>query len=139
MERGPIWVLAMTATRARILRGLGRSDGAGPADLVLRTDHRHLRRLMEAPPGPAAASEDLAADEREFVRQVVQVLETHRLAGDFRGLVVFAAPAILRALRAEMPARLAARILSERPRCVILMETGAITELARADVLALQT
>jgi len=145
MDHGSIWVLAMTATRARILRDLG--DGTGAAELVMRADHRHLRALMEARPGlhgapagpgPVSAPGQVAADQRDFVRQVVQVLEVHRLAGDFAHLAVFAGAASLDLLRAEMPVRLAERIVAERACCVMHLGPGALARRVREEMSALE-
>ncbi|TCO72406.1 protein required for attachment to host cells [Rhodovulum euryhalinum] len=136
----------MNATRARILRGVDASGhGAGQAELVMRTRHRHLRLMMDrhlalAGPAPSPSSrppgtvDALAEDERDFVRQVVQVLETHRLAGDFEHLAVFATPPLLGRLHTEMPARLAAILIAERPRCLVHLPEAELLQAVCHDL-----
>ena len=106
------WALVMNATRARILRGL--SPGA-PPELVMRAGHRRLRAMLadrrglELPAG-SQVPDPLHEDDRDFVREVVAMLEAHRLAGDFEVLTVIAAPRTYELLHEAMPGRLAARV-----------------------------
>ncbi len=124
-----IWALVMDSTRARLLRGLHSPDEPGQSELVMRSDAPKLRQIMSDRPGPAVAlrvdrgraamecSRDyLAEDEREFLRQVLSLLDSHRRAGDFTSLVVFADPHVLRHLRREMGYPLKDRVAKEVPR-----------------------
>ncbi|TCM77334.1 protein required for attachment to host cells [Rhodovulum steppense] len=146
-----VWGLAMTATRARILRGLSVPGAGGLAtELVMRARHRHLIEAMQhppvdagaaapiPPPVPEGSSDPLALDQRDFVRQVVQILETHRVAGDFDRLAIFAPPAILAQLRAEMPSRLAKVIAAERSGCAIHLSETELQDVLRAELATLK-
>lgn len=114
MQRDRLWSLVLNGTRARILRGLKPGEGAHPSELVLRAEHRRLRKILAEGAGPGADPADpMAADQRDFIHQVIAVLETHRLAGDFDRLAVFAAPEALAMWRREVPDRLAARVIHE--------------------------
>ncbi|MGC9418777.1 MAG: host attachment protein [Rhodovulum sp.] len=145
MELDRIWIVVITATRARILRNSrsGPDGDAGAAELVLRADHRNLRDTMDRPVhhgrltricgiAGAVRSDPVEADQRDFFRQVVQVLETHRLAGDFAGFAICAEPSLLERFRAEMPARLAARVVAERATIYGEVGVGALEWLFRS-------
>ena len=106
------WALVMTPTRARILRGLG-GTGVRPAELVLRTQAPRLRALMTGGPGDSMTA--LAEDDREFMGQVGLLLDAHRRAGEFDGLVLCAAPEILDRLRRGLPGLVRVRIVAEVP------------------------
>ena len=121
-----IWALVLNATRARILRGVAPGDGPAAPELVLRSEQRHLRDMISDKPGRSfasagggrrsamsAPSDPVREDERAFVREVIAVLESHRLAGDFDLLAVFASPEMLGILRALTPDGLRARIVAE--------------------------
>ncbi|WP_127904243.1 host attachment protein [Solirhodobacter olei] len=136
MDAGNLWILVMNATRARILRGLpgalslagtsGLPGGAaGQAELVVRARQPYLREVLSGaamapaavvPRGHASAVDwrrPLDADESLFCRQVSMMLESHRLAGDFDQLAVFAVPDILEQLHQAMPAGLRDRVMAE--------------------------
>ncbi|TCP40792.1 host attachment protein [Rhodovulum marinum] len=144
MQHDRVWIVAITATRARILRdpGGGSAGLAGTADLVMRADHRNLRDAMDRPADHArlrrlcgmaetVLTDPVQADQRDFFRQVVQVLETHRLAGDFTGLAIYAEAGLLQRFRAEMPARLAALVIAEQPPFDGDLGLGALEWLAQ--------
>lgn len=108
------WYLVIGPTRARVLRGLP-GPGALP-ELALRAPARRLCARLGGPvagTGPRAAAQDLAEDEKEFLGQVVALLDAHRRAGECRALVLVGAPRLLARLRAEMPARLRALVAAE--------------------------
>ncbi|WP_281354797.1 baeRF12 domain-containing protein [Rhodovulum strictum] len=137
MGDGRTWVLAMNPTRARILRGLGEPGAAGAAaELVMRAGHRHLLAAMDraAAEGLTHDADPVAADQRDFVRQVVHLLEAHRLAGDFERLAVFASPALLCELRSQMPARLAATLAAERARSLMHLSEADLARAARSEL-----
>lgn len=126
MASDSIWAVAINATRARVLRDLMERGTVRPAELVMRAEHRHLRDIMADKPGRSFTSthqgrrsaieygsDPLKEDQRDFVRQVTALLETHRLAGDFDKLVIAAEPSVLGLLRGEMPPRLARTVVAE--------------------------
>ena len=106
------WALVMTPTRARILRGLGET-GVRPPELVLRTQAPRLRALMVGGPGDSMTA--LAEDDREFVEQVGVLLDAHRRAREFDGVVLCAATEILGALRRGLPGLVRVRIVADVP------------------------
>jgi protein required for attachment to host cells len=147
MIRKKTWALAMNATHARIVRGLELTGAGRPAELVLRTENRHLKDIMADRPGRsftsmdggprsamAYAADPIREDQREFVRQVVRMLEAHRLAGDFDALAVCAAPAVTCLLRDEMPSRLAATILGEISRNVMHLPAHELALVIRDNI-----
>ena len=124
------WALVMTPTRARILRRLGET-GVRPAELVLRTQAPRLRALMAGEPGYGMAA--LAGDDREFVGQVGLLLDTHRRAGEFDGLVLCATPEVLDSLRRGLPGPVWDRVIAEIPQDLLhLSEAELPSTIGRA-------
>jgi protein required for attachment to host cells len=129
MHMPRLWVLAADATRARIFRNVW-STHAGKADpeLVLRSENKRLRDMMTDKPGRSFASvgsmrsamgphsDPVREDEKEFASSIAEVLECHRLAGDFDELAIFAAPQLLGDLRDVLPHGLKAVTVSEVPK-----------------------
>lgn len=126
MKPDRIWCLVLNSTRARILRDLRRDASTSGPELVLRTEHRALRDIMSDKPGRSFASagggrrsameyrsDSLRDDERAFVAEVIALLESHRRAGDFDRLAVFASPEMLGLFREATPALLQSRIMME--------------------------
>ncbi|MGO4915510.1 host attachment protein [Pseudogemmobacter sp. W21_MBD1_M6] len=125
MKNEKLWVLVLNSTRARILRNLGRDGSTTEAELVLRSENRHLKDIMSDKPGRSFASvgdrrsamaygsDPVFEDERAFAKEVLSVLETHRRAGDFDQLAVFSEPEMLGILRKEYPNLLKEKILGE--------------------------
>lgn len=125
MKNEKLWVLVLNATRARILRNLERDGSTNGAELVLRTENRHLKDIMSDKPGRSFASagdrrsamayrsDPVLEDERAFAKEILSVLETHRRAGDFDQLAVFAEPEMLGVMRKEYPTLLKEKILGE--------------------------
>ncbi len=120
------WVLVISATRARVVRGLPPHGPPAEPELVMRCANRKLRDIMADRQGRVFASrasgrrsameysaDPVREDEKEFVREVVALLEAHRLAGDFDGLSVVAGAHMLGLLRQAMPRALAARVRRE--------------------------
>lgn len=120
------WVLVMNASRARVVRGLPLRGAPAEPELVLRAETRRLREIMADRPGRSFssgarrrrsameyASDPVREDERAFVRQVVALLEAHRLAGEFNALSVVAGARMLGLLREAMPRPLAALVRRE--------------------------
>jgi len=110
------WALVMNGTRARILRGICSIDDKGPIELVMKSEARNLRDILSEKQQPAfaaktagrrplvqTASDPIAEDQREFIRQVIALLESHRRAGEFDRLAVFAGSDVLGNLHNLMP------------------------------------
>lgn len=118
MRNDTEWFLVVTATRARILRSLPKPGEIAAAELVMRAPSEGLRALMAGGrehhvrrPATGGQGEDpLKHDERVFMGQVVALLESHRTAGDFTRLHIFAPQHLLDLLRLEASAMLRARI-----------------------------
>jgi protein required for attachment to host cells len=135
-DNSKIWALAINSTRSRILRGLSPSDYGAPAELVLRCEARNLREIMSDKPGRSFASAGggrrsamayssdlIAEDQRDFIRQVIAVLESHRRAGDFGSLAVFAEHDMLGHLRQLMPQALRDLVICEVPKNLLHLST----------------
>jgi len=125
MTQNHMWVVVADASRACILRDAGRGRESRLPTLVMRAPHRHLQTFIENNAVDASyprssrpllrdAHDSIAEDTQEFVRQIVALLESHRLAEDFDCLALRLSPAIFARLQDEMPPRLAATIISEQ-------------------------
>jgi protein required for attachment to host cells len=135
------WALVLNGTRCRILRGIsGRGDDT-PAELVLRFEARNLRDIMSDKPGRSFASmgggrrsamdynsDPLVEDQRDFIRQVIALLESHRRAGDFDRLAVFADHDMLGHLRKMMPQSLADLVIYEVPKNLLHLSPQELAE-----------
>lgn len=140
------WFLVVTATRARILRSLPEPGEAALPELVMRAPSKGLRALMASrqehhrPPRrqqPDGAGDDaytLTEDERTFIAQVVALLESHRTAGDFNRLTIFATPHVLGLLRQESPVTLRARIGREFTRNLMRFPERKLPERIRQEI-----
>ncbi len=73
------------------------------------------------------ASDPIAEDQREFVRQVIALLESHRRAGDFDRLAVFAEHDILGHLRQLMPQSLRKIEILEVPKNLLHLSAPEIS------------
>lgn len=117
-----VWVLVADARHARIVRKIG-SGASAPEirELVLRARSTALRRIVQdggrpdvrAADWPEAGRKALREDLRAFAEDVVRVLDSHRVAGDFERLVVVAPADMMAALRAAMPATLRMVVAAE--------------------------
>ena len=128
-ETSRTWALVLNGSRCRILRGITHKDSVRPTELVLRSVSRNLRDIMSDKPGRSFTSagggrrssmeyagDPIAEDRQEFLGQVIAVLESHRRAGDFDQLAVFAEHGMLGHLRQMMPQTLAGLVIREAPR-----------------------
>jgi protein required for attachment to host cells len=126
MKRDTFWALVMNSTRARILRAVRKDPHQGGAELVLRAPHRALCDIMSerprdtppplgrwASPAPPYAPDPVREDARAFVEEVVTLLETHRKAGDFDQLAIFASQDVLGTLHKYLTEGLKAVTSSE--------------------------
>jgi protein required for attachment to host cells len=128
-DNSKTWALAINSSRSRIVRGLSAGDDDTPVELVLRSEARHLRDIMSDKPGRSFASrgggrrsameyasDPVAEDQRDFIRQVIALLDTHRRAGEFDKLAVFAEHDMLGHLRQLMPQPLRDMVIREVPK-----------------------
>jgi protein required for attachment to host cells len=123
------WALVVNGARCRIVRGVCGKGEDQPTELVLRSESRNLRDIMSDKPGRSFASmgtgrrsameyasDPVAEDQREFLRQIIALLESHRRADDFDRLAIFAEHDMLGHLRRMMPQTLADLVIREVPR-----------------------
>ena len=141
-ERSKTWALVINGARCRILRGLAVDGDEVPAELVLRSESRHLRDIMSDKPGRSFASaggerrsameyasDQIAEDRREFLRQVITLLESHRCAGDFDRLAIFAEHDMLGYLRQMLPRTLADLVILEEPKNLLHLSAKDLAEV----------
>ena len=140
MRAEALWLLVMCETRARILRDPAAGSARhGRTELVLRAESRALRRVLDDPARPQVtggclrAEMSLQQDETIFLAQVVAVLEAHRLAGDFAGLVVIAPPRTLALVLGRMPLRLRGQVLVQIPRSLVHLSAGEVRRIVAAE------
>ena len=109
-----LWIVVMTATRARILRTGLRPAGAGePGELVLRCAHRRLRAMLagQAPSdGPAVLRRDM----QDFTARVADLLCIHLVAGDFDRFALVADRDTLPRMVEALPRALSVRLVTTR-------------------------
>lgn len=140
------WVLVLNGTRCRILRGVSSMDEDRPAELVLRSEARNLRDIMSDKPGRSFASgsrrsameyssDPVLEDQREFLRQIIALLESHRLARDFDKLTIFAEHGILGELRQMMPQALADLVIRQVPRNLLHLSPKDLAEAVSRGLL----
>lgn len=120
-----VWVLVFDSTRARIVRGLAGAGRPAAAELVLKTESRNLLDSMSDRSGRAfghgwrshmdGGSDPVKADERQFLREVVAVLESHRRANEIHRLALFGEPRVLGLLRSLLPMALRRLVVCEMP------------------------
>lgn len=147
IDRSKTWALVLNSARCRILRGLGADGGEVPAELVLRSESRHLRDIMSDKPGRSFASagggrrsameyasDQIAEDRRDFLRQVIALLESHRCAGDFDRLAVFAEHDMLGYLRQMIPRALADLVILEEPKNLLHLSVQELAEVVSHEV-----
>ena len=129
MAAETIWALALNSTRARVLRGVRKGPATDADELELCSRHRDLREIMADKPGRSFSSasagrrssmeygsDPIHEDERAFAKEVVELLETHRKAGDFDRLAIFASPEMLGIIRPELTDALRKLISAEVPK-----------------------
>ncbi len=140
-DQSKTWAVALNGARCRILRGVSRRGEGVPAELVLRSESRNLRDIMSDKPGRSFASagggrrsameyasDPLAEDQREFIRQIIALLESHRRAGDFDKLAIFAEHDMLGQLRQMLPQTLADLVIHEVPKNLLHLSAQELAE-----------
>lgn len=146
-RRLKLWALAMNSARARILRGLDGNGEGAMAELVMRSESPKLRDIMADKPGRSFtsmgggrrsameySSDPVAEDAREFVRQVIALLESHRRADDFDSLAVFAEPDTLGYLRQLMPAPLREKVIKEVPKNLLHLSSHELPQVIAKEI-----
>jgi protein required for attachment to host cells len=141
------WALVIDGARCRVLRGLTTKGDDALAELVLRSEHRNLRDIMSDKPGrsfPSAgggrrsaleyASDPVAEDQRNFIRQVIALLESHRRASDFDKLAVFAEHGMLGHLRQLLPQSLRDRVIREVPKNFLHLPAQELSEVIAREL-----
>ena len=139
--------MVINGARCRILREFSGSGDDGLAELVLRSESRKLRDIMSDKPGRSFASagggrrsameyagDPVAEDQREFIRQVIALLESHRRAGDLDRLAIFAEHDMLGHLRQLMPQSLRDIVIREVPKNLLHLSTQELAEAVSRDL-----
>ncbi|MGR3527053.1 MAG: baeRF12 domain-containing protein [Paracoccaceae bacterium] len=135
------WALVMNGTRCRILRGIATAKDDALTELVLRSEFRNLRDIMSDKPGRsftsmgggrrsamAYSSDPVTEDQREFIRQVISLLDSHRRAGEYDRLAVFAEHDILGHLRLMLPRTLRDRVICEVPKNLLQLSAADLRD-----------
>ncbi len=144
-DRSKVWALVINSARARVVRGVVPHGQAPAVELVMKAEARHLRDIMSDKPGREFSSastgrrssmeyhsDPVAEDRREFIGQALAMLESHRRAGEFDKLAIFAEHDVLGDLRQMLPDALRAMVVCEVPKNLVHLSvedlTKAITE-----------
>lgn len=141
------WALVINGARCRIMRGVSARGHDALTELVLRSESRNLRDIMSDKPGRSFASmgggrrsameyasDPVAEDQREFIRQVISLLESHRRASDFDRLAVFAEHDTLGHLRQMMPQTLADLVIREVPKNLLHHSAQELAEVVSREL-----
>ena len=149
MHRPRTWALVADGIRARILRGL---EGGAPrpqphTELITRSRAQHLRDIMSDRPGRAQASDrsgrrsamepgsdPIRRDMQDFARELMDRLDSHRRAGDFDRLAIFAAPTMLGLLREEMPQAVRNTVFLERSQNLVQFDEAELREVVKREI-----
>ncbi len=106
-----VWALVMSATQARIIKGIAKGATDDTPELTLDAEHKDLREIMSDKPGrsfssvgPGRSAMEYASDpvkdaKRAFVDEAVTLLQDHFAKHDFTHLAIFAGPEMLGLLR----------------------------------------
>lgn len=80
------------------------------------------------------ASDPVAEDQREFIRQVISLLESHRRAGDYDKLAIFAEHDMLGLLRQMLPQSLADLVIREVPKNLLHHSAQELAEIVSREL-----
>lgn len=140
-DKSRLWALVMNSARARVVRGLTPHGQTPETELVMKSEARHLREIMSDKPGREFSSgsagqrsameyhsDPVAQDRREFIAQALALLETHRRAGEFDKLAIFAEHEVLGALRPMLPESLRAMVVCEVPKNLVHLAADDLTK-----------
>ena len=144
------WILVINANHARILRGMKMPVGERRAELEVLSEHQRLQDVVadrpgrSHPPGPGSrrsameyGSDPLEHGFREFLAEVMTMLETHLERGHFARLAVFASPAVLGHLRDSWTPTLAEAVAVEVPKNIVELASDEIETRAEEALRAL--
>lgn len=147
MDKKKTWALVMNSTVARILRGFRDGEFVPAPELVMKSPHHNLRDIMADKKGRSFAStgtgrrsameygsDPLREDMKSFVRQAVDILESHYLAGDFTDLAIFADPTVLGIIRDEMSDRLRGHTVLEVHKNLLHLDERELAETVEAEL-----
>ena len=149
MYRSRTWALVADGVRARILRNL--DDAAPPADppteLISQSRSQHLRDVMagglvetQSPrrddlgSEPDSGADAIRLDMRDFADELLDRLNSHRRAGDFERLAIFAAPAMLDLLREQMPRSLRNAVILESGRNLVHCDEARLRAFVKKEI-----
>jgi protein required for attachment to host cells len=112
LSAGVTWIVVMDSSRARIFSRAKRFSDLRPVEVLEEPDARtRERELVSDRPGRsfdshgsgrhAMGSDSSTKDEilEEFARRIAHRIEAGRISGDFRHLILVAAPVLLGAIR----------------------------------------
>ena len=135
------WVVVAESSRAKIF---SLEKIKGPMDEILSLDHpdsrAHEQELTSDLPGRAfdsggqgrhALSTSVEPKQQEtiaFAKQIADHLDTHRKAGDYDKLIIFAAPAFLGLLRERMNDPTNKLVVFESNKNLVQLSTDKIRE-----------
>lgn len=149
MYKPRTWALVADGVRARILRGreTGGPPPEPPTELISRSRSQNLRDFFSDRPGRLhaaarsgrrSAMEDgpdpIRQDMQDFAREIVDRLDSHRRAGDFERLAIFATPTMLGLLRDEMPRALRGTVILEMSRNLVPVGEMELRHLVREEI-----
>ncbi len=142
-----LWVLAINSTRARVLRGIGSDDDSLPVELILKSEARRLRQIMSDVAVREVAStstgkcstieygsKTIDEDQRDFIRQVFALLESHRCAGEFDHLAIFAELRVLGVLSQMMPQALRGMVICAVPKNLLHLSPRDLPKVILEDL-----
>lgn len=166
MQEEIVWALVLDSSQARILRDVRRKGAANllepsvldmvQPELLLVAAHHDLRNVaterfpqavsaggsqfaMADDDGPTRVAESrlsLHEYQRSFAIEIITLLESHRRAGDFHRLAVFAAPPMLETLRLQLTKGLAATLIAKVPENRMLERPAALLSNVRRHLFA---
>jgi protein required for attachment to host cells len=136
MMRPRIWALVSNGVRARVLRGLEGTHAEDPLELVSKARSEHLLAALsdrsgDGPPAGLRTADPVRRDMLEFAREMLDMLERHRRAGDFDRLAILAEPRMLAILRQELPATLHKVLILERAAGLIHLSEPELRDAVR--------
>ena len=123
-----VWALVMSATEARILKGIVRGAVEDVPEVSLHAEHKDLKQIMSDKPGRSFASRgqgrsamEYASDpvkdaKRAFVEEAVNLLHRHFAKRDFTKLAILAGPEMLGLLRDGLPPDMKQVVIAEVPK-----------------------
>jgi protein required for attachment to host cells len=141
------WALVINSAHCRVVRGVAAKPEDALGELVLETEAKDLREIMSDKPGRSFASkgggrrsaieyasDPVAEHQRAFIRQALELLESHRRKGDFDKLAVFAEHDMLGHLRQLMPKSLRDTVIREVPKNLLHLSEHELSEVVAREL-----